>query len=462
VSTTWKAGLAVGLLVLGVAGTAALLPLDGRNGTPKRWPGTGSGTSRAAAGGCNCLDPSAGTISVFNVKTMYGAAGDGATDDTTPIQNALTAAATTGGIVYFPRGAYLFGSTLSPAAGVSMMGDGGGAPVFGVSAATILKRTADVVGIQMLKAGTRVENIELTASTPGTTDGIWIGLETDTTTNGCSNGSLRNVSVHGVGGSGIFGKNGNVVRLDNVSSCNNGGWGLKVDSTTGNCEAWAITGLATHNNRSGGAMFGWASGHSIQGLEAEGNAGPGLEIHGVGITATGVWLEANAVGYNLSMVAGSSGNVVVGYCHPAQGYNLGSAYNFITLHDSLGLPVAQTPYGQMLVRRSLTTTRVTPPYGTKVPIHADSGNEFTVTATDGAGFMISSPSYTTSSMGAGQRITVRVKNASGGALGRITWGSGYKMAEWTNPASGHSRSIDFQDDGTHWVEVSRTPSDVPN
>jgi hypothetical protein len=270
------------------------------------------------------------------------------------------------------------------------------------------------------------------------------------------------VSVHGVGGSGIFGKNGNVVRIDNVSSCNNGGWGLKVDSTTGNCEAWAITGLVTHNNRSGGAMFGWASGHTIQGLEAEGNAGPGLEIRGVGITATGVWLEANAIGYNLSMVAGSSGNLVVGYCHPAKGYNLGSAHNFIMLHDSVGLPVAQTPYGQLLVRRSLTTTRVTPTYATTVPIYVDSGNEFTVTATDGFGFTISNPSYTTSSMGAGQRITVRVKNVSGGALGRITWGSSYKMAAWTNPASGYSRSIDFQDDGTNWVEVSRTPGDVPN
>jgi hypothetical protein len=49
---------------------------------------------------------------VFNVKA-YGAAGDGVTDDTTAIQNAVNAVPASGGIVYFPAGTYKVSSTLT-------------------------------------------------------------------------------------------------------------------------------------------------------------------------------------------------------------------------------------------------------------------------------------------------------------------------------------------------------------
>jgi hypothetical protein len=35
------------------------------------------------------------------------------------------------------------------------------------------------------------------------------------------------------------------------------------------------------------------------------------------------------------------------------------------------------------------------------------------------------------------------------------------MSAWTNPADGYSRSLKFQYNGLGWVEVSRTPADVP-
>jgi len=37
-----------------------------------------------------------------------------------------------------------------------------------------------------------------------------------------------------------------------------------------------------------------------------------------------------------------------------------------------------------------------------------------------------------------------------------------KMAAYTNPANGYSRSVSFKYNGTNWVEFSRTTADIPN
>lgn len=62
----------------------------------------------------------------------------------------------------------------------------------------------------------------------------------------------------------------------------------------------------------------------------------------------------------------------------------------------------------------------------------------------------------------GQEITIRVKNASGGAMGVITWNAAFKMSGWTNPANGKSRAVTFVYDGASWVEISQTAADVAN
>ena len=54
----------------------------------------------------------AGVTDWLNVVTQYGATGNGTTDDTTAIQNAINAAGAAGGVVYFPPGNYLVSSTL--------------------------------------------------------------------------------------------------------------------------------------------------------------------------------------------------------------------------------------------------------------------------------------------------------------------------------------------------------------
>src|SRR5262245_33238562 len=107
-----------------------------------------------------------------------------------------------------------------------------------------------------------------------------------------------------------------------------------------------------------------------------------------------------------------------------------------------------------LGRPSVTTL----PYGTTIATDARSGENFTITATNGTGFTISAPTNPVT----GQVITYTIRNTSGGALGAITWNSVFKMAAFTAPATTNSRSISFVYNGTNWVERFRSASDIPN
>lgn len=62
----------------------------------------------------------------FNVKTGYGAKGDGITDDSSAVATAIAAAVTagTGSRVVFPPGAYLIKSSMTIATGVTIVGEG--------------------------------------------------------------------------------------------------------------------------------------------------------------------------------------------------------------------------------------------------------------------------------------------------------------------------------------------------
>lgn len=101
---------------------------------------------------------------------------------------------------------------------------------------------------------------------------------------------------------------------------------------------------------------------------------------------------------------------------------------------------------------------VAPTYGTTVSINASLGDLFVITVTDGTAFAIAAPTNVTTN----QEITIRVKNSSGGTMGNITWNAAYHMATLTKPASAMSKSITFYYDGSVWIEVNRTPSDVSN
>jgi hypothetical protein len=99
------------------------------------------------------LDTVHGLSPVLNVKdSVFGAKGDGATDDSTAIQAALNVAAAAGGIVFVPSGTYLIGTTLILNPDVTVMGSGPGASILK------LKNGANTTVIKTANYGTTGSN----------------------------------------------------------------------------------------------------------------------------------------------------------------------------------------------------------------------------------------------------------------------------------------------------------------
>lgn len=97
-------------------------------------------------------------------------------------------------------------------------------------------------------------------------------------------------------------------------------------------------------------------------------------------------------------------------------------------------------------------------YSASIQINAGLYNFFQITPNNGTAFTIQTPVLGVTN----QRISIRIKNTFG-VLGAVTWGAGYKMgAAWTQPANGFSRTIDFDFDGTNWIESNRSAVDIAN
>ena len=149
----------------------------------------------------------------FDVKS-YGATGDGTTDDTDAIDDALAAIPSTGGVLYFPSGQYKYaGTTLTLDRQITVMGDGGG-----VEASSL---TDD--------PSLALSTIDFNSST---------GTLFTVTANGCAfkNIQLRNTSATPSAGAGILVSSGGDRTLYENISVN--GFYINIDVQAGWMQTW--------------------------------------------------------------------------------------------------------------------------------------------------------------------------------------------------------------------------------
>jgi hypothetical protein len=82
-----------------------------------------------------------------------------------------------------------------------------------------------------------------------------------------------------------------------------------------------------------------------------------------------------------------------------------------------------------------------------------------LTLTSGAAYTLNA---VVTNLTIGQVCALKVKNASGGAAGVMTFGTNFKTSAVTQPANGNSRTYFFIFDGTNLVEAVKSAADVPN
>jgi hypothetical protein len=114
--------------------------------------------------------------------------------------------------------------------------------------------------------------------------------------------------------------------------------------------------------------------------------------------------------------------------------------------------------GRINLRGGTRIRRLGLTYSATIATDSSLAEWFTITATNGTAFTISNP---TSALD-GSVIEYTIYNASGGALGAITWGALFKMAGWGNPANQFNRTIQFRFDGSVWQQQFVGPIDIPN
>src|SRR5215217_17360 len=147
-----------------------------------------------------------GSSMYINVKT-FGATGDGVTDDRLAIQNAIDSVPTGGAIVYFPRGDYAIGGTLTvPKDGTSLVGEGAGNRIGATqnNIGTRIKAKAGISGSLILVQrtendrpvhGVNIRDLAIDGNTTGTlVDGLIYR---------CNQGRIDRVNIWNCTGNGL-------------------------------------------------------------------------------------------------------------------------------------------------------------------------------------------------------------------------------------------------------------------
>ena len=129
-----------------------------------------------------------------NVKT-FGATGNGTTDDTAAIQNAISFAASSHQAVFFPAGTYLHNNFIT-ANGVSLIGSGG--------ATTLLAGDSNNSAVILTGNSPSIQNL-IVSTINFTVGGPLTPANSNVLVQNAQNFTVQNITaVEGVGRSGVF------------------------------------------------------------------------------------------------------------------------------------------------------------------------------------------------------------------------------------------------------------------
>lgn len=166
----------------------------------------------------NASDAKISDIS-YNVRA-YGALGDGLADDTGAVQAAIEAASITGGVMYFPPGAYVINAMLLIPSNVHLKGAG--------ELTTVLKFGVIDHGITNIDPVGGNESIYLSHFSIDGSDVTYFGVFLDGVQGAC----INQVRVISTGSHGISLRNGVRAKIVNCTVTNNGGSGVEFVSQT--------------------------------------------------------------------------------------------------------------------------------------------------------------------------------------------------------------------------------------
>ncbi len=420
----------------------------------------------------------------------FGAKCDGATNDTAAFAAALAALPAEGGTVSLPAGRCMLNATTIAKRNITLRGVGSGSiggPLPFNQGGTVLdfSGVAKQNGLVFSVASSRValEHLAITGTNP---DAGWDGASVGVSfTASPEHVTMLDVSVTHFS-TGIY-LGGNNALLLNVRTRHTEVAGLRIGAHVTTVVGGYFSDCIRDGGTGGNVLV--SAVHDVTILnafvdEAFGTSPASIRV--VGSTRVRI-----VGGYVFTSPQGGTGVVVDATSHkvtldgvdvgpfdvgePAGAYAVSLAGEGHTLRDvttrsfagGLGGGILDNATDTYRVRVSVAggaaTTRlpvgtVTLTYGATVAVDATVGEVYAVTATNGTAFTVAAPTGGS----VGQRLTIRVRNGSGGVLGAVTWNAAYKLAAWTSPANGQSRAVTFVYDGTSWVEASRTPADVPN
>lgn len=237
---------------------------------------------------------------MINIKTDFGAVGDGVTDDTVAIQNALNYANTSGiGEIYAPAGVYLTGEIAWPGNSIALRGESCGYTYNSSGTPRTTFKAKAGCGtvfnlIQTGQIGDRTANYICDIQVDGTYNANY-GIS-------CSEANIfERVKVTGCLMAGIrFGNATNSSRIINCALLSNFRWGLVVEG--GSTTTYSVKNTNISLNNLGGANLEAGVVVNFSGCIIESNGGPGLRIYrpdshyGVirGFSFDDCWFEDNA------------------------------------------------------------------------------------------------------------------------------------------------------------------------